>query len=146
MLLQTRPHLWHRKKFRRLLIGLTLSAFLLGVVIVPVELMHPDAKITTVPDGLYWAITTMTTVGYGDMYPLTYGGKVISIMLQLVGALLFGVTIAMMGAFMDRSQEEYYMGRLFERLNLMDEQLSDMKKRTEYLVKHQHLEDSETDV
>ncbi|MGI8848483.1 MAG: potassium channel family protein [Candidatus Dormibacteria bacterium] len=36
-------------------------------------------------DGVWWAITTVTTVGYGDIYPHTTGGRIVAIALMLVG-------------------------------------------------------------
>ncbi|MEM9942905.1 MAG: ion transporter [Planctomycetota bacterium] len=43
------------------------------------------AQITTIPNGIYWAIVTMTTVGFGDIVPVTTGGKFISAILILLG-------------------------------------------------------------
>jgi voltage-gated potassium channel len=39
----------------------------------------------TTGDGLYWAITTMTTVGYGDLSPTTTGGKMLAAVVMIVG-------------------------------------------------------------
>ena len=50
----------------------------------------PDATITTGGDALWWALTTVTTVGYGDTYPVTGEGRVIAAVLMLVGIALFG--------------------------------------------------------
>jgi voltage-gated potassium channel len=44
-----------------------------------------ESQFTSIPIGIYWAIVTMTTVGFGDIIPLTTGGKFISAILILVG-------------------------------------------------------------
>ena len=46
---------------------------------------RPKSKFTSIPQSMYWAIVTMTTVGYGDVVPQTAAGKVISAMLILLG-------------------------------------------------------------
>ena len=45
----------------------------------------PDSQFTSIPQSMYWAIVTMTTVGYGDVVPQTSAGKVISACLILLG-------------------------------------------------------------
>ncbi|MDG1872448.1 MAG: ion transporter [Mariniblastus sp.] len=44
-----------------------------------------ESQFDSIPDGIYWAIVTMTTVGFGDIVPVTFGGKIISAVLILVG-------------------------------------------------------------
>jgi len=46
---------------------------------------RPDSQFTSIPQAMYWAIVTMTTVGYGDVVPTTAVGKVISAILILLG-------------------------------------------------------------
>ena len=48
-----------------------------GLTMIGVERRHDDANIRTVADGLWWAATTVTTVGYGDRYPVTGLGRLI---------------------------------------------------------------------
>ncbi|KAK3265429.1 hypothetical protein CYMTET_25883 [Cymbomonas tetramitiformis] len=48
------------------------------------------ASIKTSGDALWWAFVTMTTVGYGDMFPVTAGGKIVATILMLVGVSIFG--------------------------------------------------------
>jgi voltage-gated potassium channel len=50
-------------------------------------------------DGLWWAITTVTTVGYGDRYPTTMEGKVLAVGLMIVGISLMGVITASVAAW-----------------------------------------------
>ena len=62
-----------------------------------VYFVESDAKgtnITTIGDSLWWAVTTVTTVGYGDVYPVTAAGQVIATVVMLAGIALFGVLSA----------------------------------------------------
>ena len=43
------------------------------------------SQFESIPDGIYWAIVTMTTVGYGDIVPTTVPGKILSAVLILIG-------------------------------------------------------------
>ncbi|MDW7731150.1 MAG: ion transporter [Methanolobus sp.] len=55
------------------------------------EDMNPDANIKTGSDALWWAFVTITTVGYGDKYPTTNGGRLIGIALMTSGVGVFSV-------------------------------------------------------
>ena len=48
------------------------------------------AKITSPEDALWWAIATITTVGYGDVYPVTPEGRLLGVLLMFAGVGLFG--------------------------------------------------------
>ena len=74
------------------------------------ESARPDALIDSLPKALWYSIVTMTTVGYGDLYPLTAAGRGIGALFLLVGvgllALLIGLTVSLL------------TGRLLPRLRL----------------------------
>ena len=60
----------------------------LGYLMVVVESFHPESQFRTVAQGVYWAIVTMTTVGYGDIVPQTPIGRILAGAVMLLG---FGI-------------------------------------------------------
>lgn len=77
-----------------------------AVAMYDVERRAEDPNITSLPDALWWAATTGTTVGYGDRYPTTSLGRLIAVALMLVGIALLGVVTATVAAwFVSRLQD-----------------------------------------
>ena len=52
---------------------------------------------TSIPAAMWWCIVTLTTTGYGDMFPLTFGGRVIAGITMLMGLVLFGILLNIVG-------------------------------------------------
>ncbi len=50
-------------------------------------------------DSLWWAISTMTTTGYGDIYPITTGGRIVAIMVMLMGLSVLGALVALIDSY-----------------------------------------------
>ena len=50
----------------------------------------PDANILSASDAMWWVYVTIATVGYGDHYPVTNGGRLVGIMIMTMGVALFG--------------------------------------------------------
>jgi voltage-gated potassium channel len=77
------------------------------VEITIVERPIESSNIKSFGDGLWWALTTVTTVGYGDRFPTTTEGRAIAFGLMLVGISLMGVITASVAAwFVKMSQTE----------------------------------------
>jgi voltage-gated potassium channel len=75
-----------------LLVGATMLYWLEGDV-------QPD-KFGSVPRSLWWAVTTLTTIGYGDVYPITPAGKVVAALLGLSGVGLVALPAGIMAGAM----------------------------------------------
>ena len=69
-----------------------------GIGIYLIESPHEDAQITTLIDAFWWASATVTTVGYGDVVPVTEAGRLIGIALMFVGISIIGTFISALGA------------------------------------------------
>ncbi|MFJ5264755.1 potassium channel family protein [Streptomyces sp. NPDC088387] len=84
-----------------------LAVMLVGsYAVVEAERGAPRAQLTTYPRALWWAVETATTVGYGDFYPVTLWGRVIAVVVMIVGITAYGmVTAALATWFVGRDQE-----------------------------------------
>jgi voltage-gated potassium channel len=62
-----------------------------GIAIVSAEAANPNANIKTGADAIWWIMVTITTVGYGDRYPVTFAGRMIGMAIMVAGVGVFGV-------------------------------------------------------
>jgi voltage-gated potassium channel len=71
-----------------------------GLLVAAIEESDPERNIRSFPDGLWWAVTTVTTVGYGDRFPITPTGRLIGAGVMIVGIGLFGLLAASFASFL----------------------------------------------
>ena len=74
-------------------------AYIAAVQITITERSVEGSNIKNFADGLWWATTTVTTVGYGDRYPTTSEGRFLAVLLMIVGISLIGVITASVAAW-----------------------------------------------
>ncbi len=55
-----------------------------GVLFYALENGH-NSHVTNIFDGIWWSVVTLTTIGYGDVYPITFGGRILGMILAMVG-------------------------------------------------------------
>lgn len=82
--------------------GATLLAYVAALAELRVERYAPDSHITNFGDALWWAITTLSTVGYGDYVPVTAQGRMIAVLLMIGGISLIGVVTATVATWIVR--------------------------------------------
>ncbi|HET9302721.1 MAG TPA: ion channel [Propionibacteriaceae bacterium] len=85
--------------------GASLLAFCAALAILDAEQSTADANITNFGEAMWWAVTTMTTVGYGDRYPVTGGGRLVAVGLMVGGIALLGAVSATLASWLIETVE-----------------------------------------
>ena len=127
--------LTHSARFRKIVFLLVVAIVILGLVIAPIEAGAAGAKIKNEGDGMWFAITTVTGVGYGDVVPVTTMGRVVAAILEVFGVVLFGSVMAFVSVELLRYQEDFNMRRILERIDEQSKQIEELKKEIGFLVK-----------
>lgn len=91
----------------------------------------PGANIRTAGDAVWWSITTITTVGYGDCYPVTSIGRAIASGLMICGVGLFGTLSGVIASFFlgQHREQQRREEELVEELKLLHRELAELRGR-----------------
>ena len=84
--------------------GLTWLAS--AVAFTMVEDVGPNGRLESFFDGLWWSLATITTVGYGDVFPVTGAGRIIGALTMVVGISVFAVVTARIAAVFTKDESE----------------------------------------
>ncbi len=80
--------------------AIVLTSFVASLAVLEVERESPEGNIRTYGDAIWWVMTTLSTVGYGDHYPVTTEGRCIAVALMVVGVALLGVVTASLATWL----------------------------------------------
>jgi len=80
------------------------------IVFCSIAMLHfetvPGSNIKTAEDAIWWAFATVTTVGYGDRYPVTSEGRLVAVLLMIAGVGLFGTFSGFLAAWFLAPEEK----------------------------------------
>lgn len=79
--------------------ALPLIIFTASVSVLEAEGANPDANIRSLSDAIWWSLVTVTTVGFGDRYPVTTEGRAVASLLIFVGIALFSTLTAVIASW-----------------------------------------------
>lgn len=74
-----------------------------AISVLEAESANPNASIPNIRDALWWSLTTIATVGYGDIYPTTIDGKLVAAALMVSGIALFSASAGMFASWINNS-------------------------------------------
>ncbi len=117
--------LFNSRRLRTILAALIFFIFLFGYLFYVSE---PDVR--NLGDGVWWALVTITTVGYGDITPVTTLGRVVASSLMLLGLGLIATITAIVSAkFIQNFVDHHTNDDVLEKLDEMQLELDDIKKK-----------------
>ena len=129
-------HILWQSKTSAGLTGILVITFLVisfgstGVLIAEID--QPGANIATAEDAIWWSVTTTTTVGYGDKYPVTTGGRIIATFLMIAGIGLFGTLSGIaagifLGGEKDEPASRQAQKQMLKRLDAMQQEIRELR-------------------
>ena len=119
----------------RLLQFATLAAVVIvmtaGVTMYEIERHSSNPNMHSLGDALWWAVVTITTVGYGDVYPTTAAGRILGSLVLVSGVAIVGIVTASIAATFVRSDEEELgqadMKALLKRLDRIEKKIDEIE-------------------
>jgi voltage-gated potassium channel len=126
-------NLFLRKNLWFLLTMAPLTLMVSAVLMYQAEVKAKTANIHAFGDGLWWAIATMSTVGYGDRYPITSEGKAIATLTIIVGVSLVGMITAEIAVLLigsraqEASRDNENFGMVMKKLESMEQEIRELK-------------------
>ena len=113
-------------------LGSSFFGFCGALAVLQAERPDPNANIKSIGDALWWAIATMTTVGYGDRYPVTMTGRLVAVTLMIGGIAVLGLTTATVASWLVErvsSRDENQLEALSKQVAALQRQVSDLSKQ-----------------
>ncbi len=110
------------KKFELtiLLLAVGFVTFIGGAIIYVFE-AHVNEKIDTIFDAIYWSLITISTVGYGDITPITEEGKILTMILIIVGIGFISFSTSIIASAFTEKLEELKVDRVFRIIKNMND-------------------------
>ena len=91
-----------------------------------------------IPKSIYWAVVTLTTVGYGDVVPITTVGKTVAVFIMMLGYAIIAVPTGIVSSELSKSRKDKELLKNQDEILQKDEQI--ISKEKEILAKLDSLE------
>ena len=104
-----------------------------STIIFHLESGQPDSQINSRLDAAWWAVSTITTVGYGDMVPVTDAGKIMAIFFMIFGLTILAIFLSSVGTRFYKHQFEKNETDLTLIQKKLFERMDDLEKNQEKL-------------
>ena len=100
----------------------------------PLEARKKDAMLNSWMDGLWWSVQTVTGVGYGDVYPVSNTGRVVGMVLQVSGLIVFALIVGQIAVELFRAKDDFYWKRMFKRIDELEARIVELDKKQRFLI------------
>ena len=100
-----------------------------------VESQHPDSQINSMLDAIWWTVATVTTVGYGDIVPVTDTGRIVAIFYMFFGIGVLAIFLSVLGTQIYKNRFEKEEKEISHAQKLILNRMNDLERNQEKLQK-----------
>lgn len=104
-----------------------LATLFLVVIAGAAQATFDSGDFATVWDGVWWSVVTITTVGYGDKYPTTVSGRMIGIVVMLVGIGFLSVLTATIASHFVKAERSSETEEILTAINRLEDELTKLR-------------------
>lgn len=119
--------------FRRLgTLGVWLGSLSLVSALIVLRAEPAESGFETFGDALWWALVSFTTVGYGDLYPVTPLGRLAGLLMMMAGLAALGTVAAILGSAFgssDEEDEDSMPSRILDEIEALRTEVVDLRRR-----------------
>jgi len=126
--------LFRQRTLRKILSSLFFLALSLTILVVPLEAGKPGSKINNLGDSLWWSVSTITSVGYGDVVPITFEGRILGVFLQIIGVIMISSFIGSLVVQLHRKRDSYEWERISYKLDQISKDVEETKKKADFMI------------
>tara|TARA_B100000767_G_scaffold92110_1_gene88552 strand:- start:34 stop:864 length:831 start_codon:yes stop_codon:yes gene_type:complete len=125
-----------RPKIIVFILYISLMVVILGTLMYIIE--GQQNGFDNIPKSIYWAVVTLTTVGYGDVVPITTVGKTVAVFIMMLGYAIIAVPTGIVSSELSKSRKDKELLKNQDEILQKDEQI--ISKEKEILAKLDSLE------
>lgn len=122
-------------KIHKLLLAELVLIFTASVITPIFESGYQSAQIKNFSDSLWWALVTITSTGYGDFVPVSFGGKLIGTILMFSGFALYSISVGVFVLFIYRHRSKRNWQRTQIMLDVLHKKINRLEKQQNFLIK-----------
>jgi len=117
------------------LILVAIIIFAGTIAIFSIESGHPDSQIDSMLDAAWWTVATVTTVGYGDIVPVTDAGRIMAILYMFFGISFLAIFLSVLGTRFYKNRFEVDSKDISHAQSLILKKMDDLEKNQEKIQK-----------
>jgi len=130
-------------KLYYLLVSVAIIIFTGSLAIFSIESGHPDSQIDSMLDAAWWTVATVTTVGYGDIVPVTDAGRIMAILYMFFGISFLAIFLSVLGTRFYKKRFETDSKDISHAQSLILKKMDNLEENQEKIQKKlQKIEDS----
>ena len=99
-----------------------------------IESPHENSQINSYLDATWWTVATITTVGYGDVVPVTEAGKIVAIVYMFFGITILAVFLSVLGTSFYRRRFEKEEKEISHAQKIIIQKIEDLEKKQDELA------------